>query len=289
MFSVGIGETTTFWSEAELVQLIRDKNPKMSTLESLNEEPVFSIEGVSGILTYEKVIVGEFHFGNMDYAEDFPTWKAQLDARTNKWKFRLDFVNNYSRGGVRIPPDIQIRPVAYDKGWKLAWRYKKEEESKYMVLPGIEIFRVDADKDVEYKTHTIDGFHTFSNHWLKEDVENLIYTLHPAHLGQYGSQWLREKEPIVIQKHDTYITIRASAHLARSWSVVKGYHDRPGQFFREHIMSDDEAAWISPDDYYKKKHLDTWHNTTPGLGPEAHVSGGTVDALLATLHELASD
>ena len=50
-------------------------------------------------------------------------------------------------------------------------------------------------------------------------------------------------------------------------------------------MSDDEAAWISPDDYYKKKHLDT----TPGLGPKAHVSGGTVHALLATLHELASD
>ena len=292
MFELSIGATLTFWSHDAMVELIREHNDKFKNLQELNEAPWCDAVGSRLRVYYENVVVGEFEFGNVDYDQDTPSWQYVMDEN-RKYKFRLVIMNVWDGGhGAQAPRDIQIRPAGYDKSWKLAWRYKENKKSQYRVLPSIEIFRVDGENDVEYKRYSVDGLQkdAFGALWLKEAPGHVVYTLHPADFVPYhesASKWLSEQEPIVINKHETYITIRASAHLARSWSVVESHHDRPGKFFREHIMSDDEAAWISRDNFMDKKRLDAKDAAKVPAAAPAHTPDPGMHAMLATLQELA--
>ena len=275
MLSNVISDTTTFWRQDAFVQDVNQQ------LLCMPEDAQLNVMCGS-----EKV--GEFHFGrNFDFSQDNPTWKAQIDAQTGTYKYRLDIQNVWNGGhGAQAPRDIQIRPAGYDKSWKLAWRYK-ENTSKYSVLPSIEIFRVDGENDVEYKTYNLRKMKdVFSALWLKDAAEHVVYTLRPADFGPYvvqALQWLRNHDPIGIHKHETYITIRASAHLARSWSTIRSYGDRPPKFFLEHVMSDDEAAWISRDNDSDKERLDAQNAQHTG-----RVQPAAMHAMLGALEQLAA-
>ena len=273
MLSEVISDTTTFWRQDAFVQDVNQE------LFCKPEETHLNV--MRGI---EKV--GEFLFGrNFDFSQDTPTWQAQIDAQTGTFKYRLDIQNVWEGGhGAQAPRDIQIRPAGYDKSWKLAWRYKRNE-SVCSVVPSIEIFQVDDEKDVQYKKYSVDGWQkdAFGALWLKDFPGHVVYTLRPADFGPYvdqALQWLTNAEPIGIHKHDTYITIRASAYLARSWRTIQSYGDRPRKFFYEHVMSDDEAAWISRDNYIVKKKLDALD--TQHAGPAA------MHAMLGALEQLAA-
>jgi hypothetical protein len=272
MLSEVISDTTTFWRQDAFVQ-------------DVNQELFCEPEETDLKVMRGREKVGEFLFGrNFDFSQDTPTWQAQIDAQTGTFKYRLDIQNVWAGGhGAQAPRDIQVRPAGYDKSWKLAWRYT-ENKSKYSVLPSIEIFRVDGENDVEYKTYYLpkmkDGFEAL---WLTDAPEHVVYTLKPADFRPYevqALQWLRNHEPIDIHKHDTYITIRASAHLARSWSTIQSYGDRPPKFFREHVMSDDEAAWISRDNYIVKRKLDALD--------AQHAGPAGMHAMLGALEQLAA-
>ena len=273
MLSEVISDTTTFWRQTAFVQ-------------DVNQELFCEPEETHLNVMRGREKVGEFLFGrNFDFSQDTPTWQAQIDAQTGTFKYRLDIQNVWEGGhGAQAPRDIQIRPAGYDKRWKLAWRYT-QNKSKYSVLPSIEIFRVDGENDVEYKKYSVHGSQkdAFGALWLKDAPEHVVYTLRPADFGPYVVQaldWLRNEEPIGIHKHETYITIRASAHLARSWSTIKSYGDRPPKFFREHVMSDDEAAWISRDNYIVKKKLDALD--------AQHAGPAGMHAMLGALEQLAA-
>jgi len=248
MFYQDVGNTTTFWSEEELERLIKSKQPQY-IFDNMNES--FECQGGVGCIYlfygYDKV--GEFGLGhNFDSREDMPQWQELYDENTNKRKFRLYIANKYGPGGTQAPADIRIRPLQYDQSWKLAWKYKEGDENQ------IEIFRVKGENNFE--------------------SENVIYTLSSNDFNANGVWWLQNRFPIVIQKHKTYITICASAHLKRFWQqqVADQWH-KPA--YDRHVMSDDEAAWIERDIRQVAQHA----TAVGGLAP--------VKAMLGALQALA--
>ena len=264
MFEFDITETTTFWSHDEMVRLIRENNDRHKNLQDLNEAPWRRYVGKTMQLLYEGLPVGSFTFGGCDFQQDTPIWTYGFDSTTNKYKFRLDIENVLNGGhGAQAPLDLRIRPAGYDKSWKLSWRYKRDTGVK-VLIPGIEIFVVDGDNR----------------------FENVVYTLWYTDFGEHGVKWLRNREPIVIRKHETYITIRCSAHMARGLGVEKSYHERTAASFVEDVMSDDEAAWIFADGYFEKQVLDEKDRTT-GPAPARAPRPYRLSVMLAALQELA--
>jgi len=259
MFDESICATTTFWSHDEMVKLIRDNNDQFKNLQELNEDVHEEIKGVKMYVTYENVVVGVFEFGDLNFDQDNVSWSYALDA-TQKYKFRLDIRNVHGAHGGMVPREIQIKPEGYDKSWKMSWRYKRDTGTN-TVIPGIELFLVDGDKEFEH----------------------LIYTLWHTNFGQYGEKWLRNKEPIIIEKHETYITIRCSAHMSNHWSMMQDYHDRNPDLFLQHVMSDDETAWIFGDTGYVARTMETRPATAPRAGPGVR----RMRFMLATLQQLA--
>ena len=223
MFTYTIEKTTTFFSQDELVDMIREKNPDIK-LENFNEQFIMKDSatqagGVQWFLQYECINVGEFLFPcSFEYKEDKPMWKTQLGA-DNKIKYKLDIVNWHpvAYGGIEAPADIYIKPLAYSQFSKLAWSYVPYEKVDCV----IEIFEVK------------DGH----QHW--------IYTLTSTDFARHDKSWLKSRKPIVIEKHQTYITIRPSASLNRMWGVHESYVGNTN--FIGYTMSEDETAWISPD------------------------------------------
>ncbi len=195
--------------------------------------------------------VGELGFGsNYDYEEDMPKWEEQ------NGKFRLYIGNYHGFRGTLAPRAIEIRPGAYDSSMKLGWKYKYNAAE-------IDIFRVDGDNTLK--------------------AENVIYTLSRNDFDTNGEWWLDAFNPIVIQKHQTYVTICASAHLSRSWAGELADHRRTLAECKRYIMSADEVAWIEQDAsmvlrrFERRLRLDN----PPG------VEGGGVHPMLATLRHLA--
>jgi len=255
MFYQDVGNTTTFWSEQDLENLIKSKQPQY--IFDNSNKSFDCIGGVGCIyLKYGSDLVGEFGFGhNFDSREDIAKWQELYDASTNKRKFRLYFANNYGPGGTQAPADIHIRPLQYDQSWKLAWKYKAKDEME------IEIFRVEDENNFE--------------------SENVIHTLSSSDFNANGVSWLRNRSPIVIQKHKTYITICASAHLKRFWQqqVADQWH-KPA--YDIHVMSDDEAAWIERDNIIVLRNLQQVPQHATAVGGLA-----AVKAMLGALQALA--
>ena len=235
MFKYLIDTTTKFWSEDELVALIREKDPGFVLKEGSNFWLSFRYTKAHGnecLLKYKIKTVGEFNFASFDWGEETPTWERQIDTRTGKPKFRLYIQNRHPVADIyetsEAPPDIHIRPDGYDPAMQMAWQYEKNEEGRNV----IEIFRVE------------DG------------QRHLIYTLTSTDFESSDYSWLKARNPIVIQKHRGYITICPSAHLARTWATAESY--RGNVKYTSYTMSADETAWVS-DDVWKV--LNTFVNT----------------------------
>lgn len=219
--------TTTFYSQDDFVNFehpgVLDPNLKFNFLSRNGQY----------YLQYGKDDVAHFSFDNpIDFVEDYVGWEEQLDTTTNKFKFRLDIKNAYRGDPSVMPPvDIWIRPDGYDPAWQLVYKYKKME------IAGREQNVIEISR--------LEGRTFF-----------LVDTVQATDLKWRGVLWLQERKPIVMHKHATYITIRASAHLARlaifrhhtfSWSD-------PDRTFEYYKMSPQETAWISPDqDFYTGK------------------------------------
>ena len=179
MFDYLIDTTTTFWSEDELVALIRENDPEFVLKESGNFWLSFRYTKERGnecLLKYKFKTVGEFNFASFDWGEDTPTWERQMDTQTGKSKYRL-YIQN--RNDSEAPPDIHIRPDGYNPAMQMAWKYGKNEEG----LNVIEIFRVE------------------------DEQRHLIYTLTSTDFKSSDYSWLKARNPIVIHKHRGYITI----------------------------------------------------------------------------------
>lgn len=127
IFYQDVGNTTTFWSQEHLVKLIKMKQREYD-FHNMNES--FVCQGGVGCiyLMYGYDKVGEFGLGhNFDSREDIPKWQELYDESTNQMKFRLYIANNYGAGGTQAPADIHIRPLHYDKSWKLGWKLRKRD------------------------------------------------------------------------------------------------------------------------------------------------------------------
>jgi len=170
------------------------------------------------VLEYGGVKAGELGFAaNFDYDEDMPGWAER------NGKFRVYIANFHGRKGTRAPREIPIRPRAYDSSMRLGWKYKDND------APEIDIFWVDSDDLLK--------------------PENVIYTLRGNDFDTNGAWWLNACNPIVIQKHESYITICASAHLTRTWAGELADRGRTRASCKRYIMSADEVARISGDDW----------------------------------------
>jgi hypothetical protein len=242
--------TTTFFSQVELVALVRLRRPTFD-FEIMNKH--FSCSGGRDtlILEYGGVKGGELGFGsNYDFEEDMAKWEEQ------NGKFRLYIGNYHGFRGTQAPRDVQIRPAAYDSSMKLGWKYKDNAAE-------IDIFRVDGDNKLK--------------------AENVIYTLSRNDFDRNGKWWLDACNPIVIQKHETYVTICASAHLSRSWAGELGDKRRTLAQCKGYIMSADEVAWIENDASMVLRRFERKLRSAKPRG----VGGGAVHAMLATLRHLA--
>jgi hypothetical protein len=106
----------------------------------------------------------------------------------------------------------------------------------------------------------------------------VIYTLRHTDFEENGVWWLKNRYPIVIDKHRTYITVRASAHLKRTWLAKIADHE-PGIYDR-HVMSADEEAWVADDE---------WRVLRIYLQPARRAGQvGIMNAKLAQLQELGA-
>ena len=248
-----IAETTTFWSQDELVALVRNRRPDFD-FENMNKPFKCTPGSDCLILQYGGVKVGEFGFGsNYDYDEDMPKWEEE------NGKFRVYIGNFHGYRGTQAPENIHIRLRGYDTSMKLGWKYTKNKDSQD---PEIEIFRVDDDNLFK--------------------ANNVVYTLRHTDFNANGKWWMDARNPIVIQKHNMYVTICASAHLKRTWAGELADRARTLAQCVSYIMSDDEVAWISRDNPSVLRSFIRKY-------PSAPAEPDTVGALLATLHELASD
>ena len=223
-----LGQTTTFYSRDELVEMVHRRRPGFD-FENFNKS--FDCSGGPDclVLEYGGVKVGELGFAaNFDYDEDMPGW----DERNGK--FRVYIGNCHGYRGTRAPQAIPIRPTAYDSSMRLGWKYKDN------YVPEIDIFWVDSDDLLK--------------------PENVIYTLRSNDFDTNGERWLNALSPIVIQKHESYITICASAHLKRTWAGELSDFNRTRGNCKRYIMSADEVAWISGDTWAAYKTFTARHN-----------------------------
>jgi hypothetical protein len=139
---------------------------------------------------------------------------------------------------------------------ELGWKYNDNAAE-------IDIFRVDGDNTLK--------------------AENVIYTLSRNDFDTNGEWWLKACNPIVIQKHETYVTICASAHLSRSWAGELADRRRTLAQCKGYIMSADEVAWIENDASMVLRRFERRLRLANPPG----VEGGGVHAMLATLRHLA--
>lgn len=280
----GIHETTTFWSEQQLVELLRVENPAI-ILGGLNEpfSIVFSLtpeQGPQWFLKYGKVRVLELLFSGATFNEDWPELEQLFDKDANTHKFKLCVENRshwYGSEGSAPPVDIQIRPEGYNAAWQLAWQYARAADGQ----PTIEIARVEGGK--VFIIHTLRGsdLGAHVDRTFTPDGEELA----PERAG--GAEWLSKRKPILMSKHWSYITISMNAHLARKWDVEKGYSREnwsdPVPRFQSYTMSPAETAWISNDNRATAYRLTNTAINTHLVGPPA----GTVGSMLASLYECA--
>ena len=266
MFDYPINETTTFWSEDELVELIREKDQdfvlkegkKFSIRENLLPKQNFESNLYQCFLRYNYKEVLEFVFsGSFHWWEDDPTWEQQLDTNTQKPKFRLYIGNRHPvvniSGATEAPADIHICPDGYSPAMQMAWQYNTNQEGHNV----IELFRVE------------DG------------QRHLIYTLTSTDFKSSDDSWLKARKPIAIHKHRSYITIRLSAHLARTWSIHESY--KANVKYTGYTMSADETAWVSDDDWNVMKSFIKVEDGEPGgkrpRGEDAPGEGGASSSL----------
>jgi hypothetical protein len=251
-FGVNIGMKPSCWSDDQLLTMagvdLKDENKRF----------LFQPAGAAYNLLYGNVKIGEFNVGpSFDYQRDTAVWEEQYDTTTNKFKFRLEVLNQMGRG--RAPTDIRIKPAQYDPAWRLAWRYRTIE-IEGTEQRAIEIARLDG--------------RTF----------HVIDMLQKTDFDAKGEKWLRESNPITFHKHQTYITIHASDYMAYCWSVVRTPEKWSDAWpvRNAYLMSEQEAAWISRD----------WSPHASRLAPRplpqcAHMSATALQGMLATLRRLA--
>lgn len=252
-----LAQTTTFYTQDELVKMVHNRRPGFD-FENMNK--TFSCSGGADclILQYGGVKVGELGFSsNYDYDEDMPKFEE------HNGKFRVYIANFHGYRGSQAPFAVPIRPEAYNTSMKLGWKYKDTDD------PEIDIFRVDDDNLLK--------------------PENVIYTLRRNDFDTNGQWWLNNCNPIVIQKHQTYISICASSHLKRSWAGQLADRWRTRASCKCYIMSPDEVAWISDDDWRALKHF-RLANAPQALGGQLHTQAPaqphTLSRMLGLLREI---
>jgi hypothetical protein len=229
-----IEDTTTFWSEQDLVKLIREKNPTLQ-LKEVNE--AFSLEFardseepfIKCFLKYGSVRVLDFIIQYINYREDYPEWQKKYNASTNTHTYRL-FINNRpswcGTEGEKPPDTIYIKPEGYQALDQLAWQYHAIKKQNY-----IEIMQMNGTRE-----------------------GRLLHTLGSADFGSFGDQWrkwLRDGKSIVMLKHYAYIAICPSAHLTRKRNFEKESGSMMGPRIRyfSHVMSAEETAWVSDNEW----------------------------------------
>lgn len=266
-----IEDTTTFWSEQDLVKLIREKNPTLQ-LKEVNE--AFSLEFaldseepfIKCFLKYGRVRVLDFFIRYINFREDLPEWRRIYNASTNTHTYRL-FINNRpdwsGTEGSKPPDTIYIKPEGYQASDQLAWQYhaigKQKNKQNY-----IEIMQMNGTQQ-GHLLHTLGSadFGSFDNEWRK---------------------WLRDGKSIVMLKHTDYIAICPSAHLSRKLSFEKESGSMTGPRIRyfSHVMSAEETAWVSSNEWSGMRNFP---ETAPTMPPPA--AAGPLTAMLGALQALA--
>ena len=116
---------------------------------------------------------------------------------------------------------------------------------------------------------------------------HLLHTLGSADFGSFGDQWrkwLRDGKSIVMLKHYAYIAICPSAHLTRKRSFEKEGGSMTGPRIRyfSHVMSAEETAWVSSNEWSGMRNFP---EPAPTMPPPA--AAGPVTAMLGALQALA--
>ena len=212
--------TITFWSEDEIMGLIRAKDPDFPF--DVHRRYRFGLQeefvkgwGVQCYLYYNDIKCAELLFGAIfEVYEDKPRLEHLFDETTQSYKYRLRIEN---RGEVfdnmffRAPMDVNVRPAGYDARAKLAWEYV-DVDATHLEL---QIYEVRAEGKVR------------------------LCRLPIATLSPPANLW-QLKLPIVIVKHKTYFTMSPSTHHKRTLWYQNRVTNRGS-------MSDAETAWISND------------------------------------------
>jgi hypothetical protein len=279
----GIFQTTTFWSQQQLVGILAAKNPTIR-LGDVNEK--FSVvfassakHGPQWFLMYGQVKVLDLGIHGANFNVDWVALEQILDKDSNTFNFKLSVINRpywYGSEGSAPPVDVHILPAEYDAHWQLAWQYKTAANGQ----PTIEICRVQGGKYI--CIHTLRGS-DLGMHVDKQFVETDKVEA-PERAG--GAEWLGKRKPILMNKHWGYITISMSEHLARAWDIAKGH--TTGKWSDAYTMSADETAWISKDNDFTAYSLLENLLKSKGVGPAGSAAGPrTVGAMLATLRTCA--
>jgi hypothetical protein len=212
--------TITFWSEDEIMGLIREKDPdfpfdvQRRYRFRLQEEYVKGW-GILFNMYYNDIQCAELLFTAIfEVWEDRPSLQHLFDETTQSYKYRLRIEN---RGQAidnmlfQAPMDVNVRPAGYNARAKLAWEY----------------VHVDATH-LELRIYEV-----------RPEGKVGLCRLPIATLSPPENLW-QLKPPIVIVKHKTYFTVSPSINLKRTLWYQNRVTDRG-------VMSDAETAWISPD------------------------------------------
>jgi hypothetical protein len=212
------------------------------------------------------IIVFEFDFANFRGRVDAPQWEIQIDETTQQYKYKLHIANaedlteaDFAHIEGHPPPDdLAQRPTGYNPAWQLGWRYSAHEGQNI-----IQIFRVDGGATL------------------------VIHTLRPENFTFGGAQdWFRQRLPIVLHKHKTYVLVCPSLWLARANEVRKGYSpDKltdPRVDFYSYTMTAKETVWVSEDDAVAVSWVE--HHARRA---ERKRKAEYLAAMLAWLHEVA--
>lgn len=212
--------TTTFWSEDEIMGLIRAKDPDFNFDAQRRyrfrlQEQFVKGWGVLFYLYYNDIQCAELLFPAIfEDWEDRPSLQHLFDETTQSYKYRLRVENRgkaVNNMFFQAPIDVNVRPARYDARAKLAWEY--------------------VDVDATHLELRISEVRWDGNVGL---CRMPIATLSPPE-----NLW-QLKPPIVIVKHKTYFTVSPSINLKRTLWFQNRRTDRG-------VMSDAETAWISDD------------------------------------------